>query len=274
MSIKIMNRLEPAYAEKIKRLENEVTSHDQISLKLEIDYKLAFMQEEIENNEFIYLDGQEVVGYIGILSFGDSAEISGMVHPDYRRRGIFKKLFEDVKKEIKQRKFEEVLLLADERSVAGKLCIEHLGGKYLNSEYEMSFVDHPLDNRSRLEFLKSAPEHHRAIETIDDACFGKSYATNYDSTYVAQHQGVIVGKVRLEMLNNVGGIFGLGVLPTYQKKGYGKSILESSVFELKKQGAEKVFLQVLTENENALGLYLDTGFKIDSRMDYYEWELI
>ena len=60
------------------------------------------------------------------------------------------------------------------------------------------------------------------------------------------------------------------VHPEFRNQGYGKGLLENSIFELRKQGAKKIFLQVVTENENALGLYLNTGFIIDSCMEYYQ----
>ena len=138
MSITIMKSLNKAIVDQLKQLEIESCKNGEISLKLELDYKLGSRQQETDNNEFLYYEGNQIIGYLGVLSFGSTAEITGMVHPEFRNQG------------------------------------------------------------------------------------------------------------------------------------YGKGLLENSIFELRKQGAKKIFLQVVTENENALGLYLNTGFIIDSCMEYYQ----
>lgn len=277
MFIKTAKSIDKPLYDVLKSLEKKVTTHDDIHLKIELEYKHHSMKNEPSINEFMCYthegDAAELIGYIGILAFGSSAEVSGMVDPAYRRQGVFSALFEHVKVELASRKFEEVLLLADQRSSAGKYCIENLGGIYLNSEYEMTYTSNPLSNRAVLKLTSANQDHIPVINAIDVACFGERYTDSIDTTYVALLKDRIVGKVRLEVLEGEGGIFGLGVLPEYRGRGYGKALLENSVAELKTQGAERVFLQVLTENENALGLYLNTGFKIDSRMDYYQYTL-
>lgn len=277
MVIKTAKSIDKPLYDALKALENKVSKHDDIHLKIELEYKHHSMKNEPSINEFMCYthegDAAELIGYIGILAFGSSAEVSGMVDPEYRRQGVFSALFEHVKAELASRKFEEVLLLADQRSSAGKYCIEKLGGIYLNSEYEMTYTSNPLSNRAVLKLTSANQDHIPVINAIDVACFGERYTDSIDTTYVAWLKDRIVGKVRLEVLEGEGGIFGLGVLPEFRGLGYGKALLENSVAELKTQGAERVFLQVLTENENALGLYLNTGFKIDSRMDYYQYTL-
>ncbi len=109
-----------------------------------------------------------------------------------------------------------------------------------------------LLNLSKLTLKPSEPSDFEAIKLIDEKCFGESNSIDLENTYVAYHDGTMIAKVRLELYNGEGGIFGLGVLPEFRNQGYGKGLLENSIFELRKQGAKKIFLQVVTENENAL----------------------
>lgn len=263
---------EPLY-EALKKLQEIVVAHDGIYLKLELDYKYHHLQSEVSTNEFLCYSHEgedaELIGYIGILAFGDTAEISGMVHPEHRKRGVFTELFNHVKTEILSRKFKKILLLSDQRSFAGKIAIQSVGGVYENSEYEMTYTTHPLSNRFMLRFDHATQDDLPTIIRIDYACFGNSHDETFDTTYVARFDDQIVGKTRIELLKGQGGIFGLGILPEFRGRGFGKALLENSVYELKAQGAKRIYLQVLTENENALGLYKNTGFAIDNRMDYY-----
>ncbi|WP_367114841.1 GNAT family N-acetyltransferase [Clostridium sp.] len=46
-------------------------------------------------NEFLYYIDGVLIAYLGISSFGgNNGEINGMTHPDFRRNGLFTKLFQ------------------------------------------------------------------------------------------------------------------------------------------------------------------------------------
>ncbi len=107
MSEKVLNqhiRLEQYITEKeykeIGQLKDRCILEDKTNLKLELDYKLNRSRNfkiGLENiNEFLYYVGDVLVAYLGISSFGGSniGEINGTTHPDFRRKGLFKKLFD------------------------------------------------------------------------------------------------------------------------------------------------------------------------------------
>ena len=91
----------------------------------------------------------------------------------------------------------------------------------------------------------------------------------FDSTYVLETGNVIIGRVRLEIVDNIGGIYGLEVLPEYRGKGYGRELLIRSINKLKESKVNAINLQVETKNNNALNLYKSCGFKVNYTMDYY-----
>ncbi|MCC5467573.1 GNAT family N-acetyltransferase [Pelosinus baikalensis] len=130
----------------IKRLQDQCIYEDQTALKLELDYKNGVTSENdkitgIQNvNEFMYFEGQQIIGYIGISSFGGTKtpiEVNGMVQPDYRRQGVFKILSELVIAEWKKRNSGSILLLSDRKSNSGQKFIKGTGAQYKHSEYEM-----------------------------------------------------------------------------------------------------------------------------------------
>ena len=70
--------------------------------------------------------------------------------------------------------------------------------------------------------------------------------------------------------SGTGGIYGLGVLPEFRGKGFGRAILTFGVEKLKDANATEVMLQVAAENGTALNLYKSCGFQETSVMDYFE----
>jgi GNAT superfamily N-acetyltransferase len=122
----------------IRQLQERCIQEDEIALKLELDYKLGAGREGTGNlkeiNEFMYFDGQAL---IGICRFGGPWEVNGMVHPLYRRQGVFTKLSELVLEEWKRRNSDCMLLLCDREAESGQRFIAKTQARYAHSEYEM-----------------------------------------------------------------------------------------------------------------------------------------
>lgn len=275
----------------IAALEKICLDYDQTTLKLELDYKLAGTDEStgaINNiNEFMYFDGHDLIGYIGINSFGGSSiEVNGMVHPDYRRQGIFKKLYSLVKEEWSKQSTKSMLLLSDRNSESGQSFIKTTGAAYIHSEYEMYF--HKDENSSLTKTIvndiilrkttnKDAKEVARqnAIyfgidENETDIIIPEEEEKRGMTIYIAENSEGIIGKVHLQLINGLGAIFGLGVLPEHRSIGYGRKILLKAIESLQAMKAESIMLQVEAQNSNALNLYKSCGFVETSTMDYFE----
>ncbi|MDD4212586.1 MAG: GNAT family N-acetyltransferase [Bacilli bacterium] len=71
------------------------------------------------------------------------------------------------------------------------------------------------------------------------------------------------GPSREESLPDYGEIIGLYVLKAYQKQGFGKTLLEHALEELRNMGYYKLFLWVLAENQQAIRFYEANGFYHD-----------
>ena len=52
---------------------------------------------------------------------------------------------------------------------------------------------------------------------------------------MAELKGEIIGKIRIDITDNEGFIYGFGVLPDFRGKGYGREILSSALDILKKK---------------------------------------
>lgn len=289
-NIKIKEKLNSDDYKEISHLQKLCTQYDQTVLKLELDFKRNRADEKSSKpgkNEFLFYDGDKLIGYIGICSFsGNMIEVNGMVHPDFRRRGIFTKLFSLVKEEWAAREYPKMLLLSDHNSVSGRGFIQHSGAVYAHSEYEMYLnrnVKQEL-NGNHVVLRKAKNEDAREIARQNAIFFEEEFEQEeYQAVsmpeeeeqygfpiFLAEAEGQIIGKVNLEMNEKIGGIYGLGVIPEYRRKGYGREILLLSVGKLIEKGSEDIMLQVATKNMSALNIYKSCGFEETCTMDYYE----
>lgn len=300
--IKLKEHIEKDDYELINNLQEQCILEDKTALKLELDYKLAVAESskstELHNiNEFMYFNGQELIGYIGICSFGGHSaqlEVNGMVHPRYRRQGVFEKLFELVNAEWKRRNSKSVLLLCDRKSTEGQKFIEKSGAKHHHSEFEM-YLRHNCEftekRQSGITYRKATNSDALEIARQNALYFNdesESEDNNDNSSnpesmilpeneekrgmtiFLAEKDNSIIGKVHIELNTSTGGIYGLGVLPEYRGNGYGRELLLFAIEKLKESKAGEIMLQVAAGNDKALNLYKSCGFEETSIMDYHE----
>jgi ribosomal protein S18 acetylase RimI-like enzyme len=287
-NIKLKETIDQNDYNSINNLQQICLKVDQTTLKLEIDYKLSMPKGESENlniiNEFMYYDENKLIGYIGICEFGSKIlEVNGMVHPEYRKNGVFKRLFSLVEDEWRKRESKKILLLCDANSISGQEFIKNTGACLENSEYEM-FLLNPVKQDTTMKNVvlrKANNKDAKEVAWQDSIYFGKEFKEEDilmpeeeekcgSVTYMAEVDNKVIGKVRLEIINGTGGIYGLGVLPDYRGKGYGRETLTRAIEKLMEKNPKEIKLQVVTENRNALNLYKSCGFEETSTMDYYK----
>ncbi|HEY8891081.1 MAG TPA: GNAT family N-acetyltransferase [Clostridium sp.] len=287
-TISMMLELNEEDYEAVKILEAVCYAKQKTNLKLELDFKNCQRNNAIKNKfmaEFLYYENEILVGYLGLCNFGgNTLEVSGMVHPKFRRKGVFKKLYLLAKEEWKKTCPLEVLLLCDHTSVSGLAFINSIRAEYASAEYKMclnkrkSEVIHVNGIKLRLETSDDAAEVYRQNsiysgipEKEAEEDIEKPYKILDDSfiNYMAEIKGEIIGKIHISITDNEGFIYGFGVLPKFRSKGYGREILNSALDLLNKKNVDNIYLEVATENKTALGLYEDCGFEEISVMDYY-----
>lgn len=299
----------------VRKLAEECARHEPVALKLELDYKLRARPEDAhqalvrEVNEFLCFRGPQLIGYLGICAFGgpgSALEITGMVHPAFRRQGVFTLLYALAAAESGRRGAREALLLCDRDSAAGQKFLQKVEAEYAHSEFEMYLRDEFPEIRPEqlrgVSLRKATNADAREVARQNAIYFGEgdtadepgeaggdsavSAAPNAPADafailpedeekrgmtiYIAEQNGETVGKVHLETsAADTGGIYGLGVLPERRGKGLGRAILLCAVAKLREAGIREIMLQVEAKNATALTLYESCGFQRNSTMDYF-----
>lgn len=274
----------------IKSLEAICYEKQKTNLKLELDFKISQRNNSIKNKimtEFLYYDNEILVGYLGLCNFhGTSVEVSGMVHPEFRRKGIFKKLYLLAEEEWQKLCPSEVLVLCDHTSLSGLAFINNIGAEYGSSEYKMCLNKKSMEVTPKHGAILRMATNEDAIEIerqssiyfglpekeVDNSEEVENISIKLDEnfiSYIAELSGETIGKIHISITDNEGFIYGFGVLPEYRGKGYGREILCLALDILVKKQVDNIFLEVATENKKALGLYESFGFEEISVMDYY-----
>jgi len=284
--VKLKSNVHKEDYDEIKGLEYICIKNDNISFKFELDYKLSILKQETENideiNEFLLYDKNILIGYLGICDFGGEAlEANGMIHPSYRKRKLFTKLFSLTRDEFQKREKNTMLMLSDNKSISGIQFIKNVCNGYDHSEYDMVLkkeIKYELKFNNIL-LRKAEFSDATLVAKMDSLFFNMNLNEDTSliieniingTTYIVELNNETIGKIRLENIEGVGGIYGFGVLSEYRRKGYGGEILNIAIKLLKKRNAKIITLQVETKNSNALNLYKSFGFEENYVMDYYK----
>lgn len=266
----------------IKSLQEICEKHGGFQLKLNDDM-LANRSENSKEDFLHYEDGQ-LVGFLGLYGFGSKVEICGMVHPDYRRQGIFTKLFAAGIEESKKQGAEKILLNAPTGSDTAKEFLKNIPVEFYVAEYQMQWQHKELTVDPSIIVRPSvSPEDFEAEVQLEVLCFGfkEEDAREFEgmlrdspteNMLVIEADGKLAGKMRVSESKGEAWIFGFGVFPELRGKGIGRKALSKVVMTEHEKGLP-IFLEVEAKNAHALGLYESCGFKTYHSQDYYKYNL-
>ncbi|TDL74290.1 GNAT family N-acetyltransferase [Rhodococcus qingshengii] len=266
----------------IKALQEICEKEGRLQLKLNFD-----MLESRSGNrkeDFFYYEDGKLVGFLGSYYFGNKVEICGMVHPNYRRRGIFSKLLEDALEEAEKREARTILLNAPTESESAKQFLKRIPCSLSMVEYQMKWQKTELSEDPSVTVRPSYSDEDLEAEIqLDVQCFGlnEKEARQYrqetkdldsDLRLIIEAVGRIAGKIRISEMNGEAWIYGFSIFPELQGKGIGRKAL-SKVVKMEDQKGLSIFLEVEAKNAHALKLYESCGFISYHSQDYYEVNL-
>ena len=134
----------------------------------------------------------------------------------------------------------------------------------------MSFMIRPADERDLIKILR-----------IEKECFSDPWSINifrsalsepHTSVFVLEdeEEGVLGYSVSAVVLDE-GSLDNLAVTASRRGQGAGRMLFENVLADVRKKGAERIFLEVRESNETALKLYESAGFeRLAVRKAYYQ----
>jgi len=239
-----------------------------------------------ETNDFLYYEDGKLVSYLNISSYGSKEkELTGLVHPQQRRKGIFRTLLTAAKEECMRRGVQRVILVCERASHSGLAFAAAIGAHHDFSEHAMMLGDFQERRAAgeRVHIRKAGVEDFEALVTIMATDFGsteeaKLYVTEFlqrpgQRFYLGMLNEQVIGCLRLDEMEDGVGIYGFVVLPEQRGRGYGRQILEETIRIIRAEGGKEITLEVETDNVNAIGLYHSCGFQVKTTYDYYALDI-
>lgn len=264
----------------IRQLEQICNAHGALVMKL----NWATLQQRPPDtiNDFLCFEDSSLIGYLALYAFKrQEAEVSAMVHPNYRRQGIFKQLMAAAQEELKTRGIADFLFICEQASASGTGCMQAIGADYNFSEYKMELKGEVTANPHADVHLRPAQQTDlEKMVHMDQLCFDISADATLahiqqmliDSAHhcwIATIRGQIIGKIQATITQSEAYISGFCLFPYYRGRGYGTAILIHTINWLKDNGYTNIVLEVETENRSALSLYQRCGFVTATAYDYY-----
>lgn len=269
----------------LQRLVALCKTHDELLLRL--DYNMLDISMLPTNDLFFFYVAGQLVGCLLLDRYhSDIKEVNGLVHPAFRRRGIFRQLFLAAHKECLSRGIHRMLLTCETTSLAGQAFIHSIGGGREFAEYRMLLQNFqpPVWSDSRLLFRQAVVSDLDNLAFILADDFAQSKESAYQHVlrawerpnqrfYIAFYEETPVGTLRIEETPEEAGIYGFFVRPEYRGRGYGRQILSTAIATVRKSSQRPLMLEVDTNNFTALQLYRSLGFVIERTYEYYSLTL-
>jgi ribosomal protein S18 acetylase RimI-like enzyme len=264
----------------IKALQEACEKEGGFHLKLNFDM-LKNRSEDCKEDFFHYEDGR-LVGFLGTYGFGNKVELCGMVHPDYRRKGIFSRLLTIGLEEVKKRNIRTILLNTPTDSHTAKGFLKNTPCTFSFAEYQMKWQKTELTEDPSVTIRSSFSNDDWEMEIqLDVLGFGLNESeasemnrrireNSSDQRLIIEVEGETAGKMRVSESNGEAWIYGFVVFPELRGKGIGRKAL-SKVVKIEDHKGLSIFLEVEAKNAHALGLYESCGFRSYHSQDYYEY---
>lgn len=237
----------------VETLQHLVDQNDGIALKLNWD-TLHSRSEDSAADLVEFRDGQ-LVAFLGLYPFGNTLEVCGMVHPEYRRQCLFTSLLRRGLNSDTVVSYSTILLNAPGNSETAKQFLAGYPCRFDFSEYQMN-----CDLEGGRRTCRLVPPLSRSVKP----------RKRIGQNELIVHEGEAVGKIRVSRRDQEAWIYGFVVTASHRGQGIGSSALYQ-VVDREKAGAYDIWLEVALNNPQAMKLYEQAGFQVRRSQDYYAY---
>ncbi|OGV27728.1 MAG: hypothetical protein A3F18_00650 [Legionellales bacterium RIFCSPHIGHO2_12_FULL_37_14] len=246
-------------------------------LKRDVPCNFLYYTQEKPNNP-----GQ-LIGFLGLyFYYAKAAEVSLVVHPQYRHQDIAKKLLQTAYNLCQIKKTQQLIFSTPHKVFPPLLKL--MGAELAYREHHLKREDGPfLPIISPKLAVRAARQQDIAVLcNIDKECFQTTDLEEMkerfniilaEETYhvlVAELANKIIGKVHLRFDEDEVFLSDLAILKAYQHQGLGKELILHAINYVNSHHKDVISLEVETKNAKLLDLYFACGFKSFDIIDFYK----
>jgi ribosomal protein S18 acetylase RimI-like enzyme len=278
--------LSPQTVAEIRALERLCKEADGLKGKVSLDSSLNITGLK---GYFLAFEAARLTGLLSaFVPSTEEAEISAFTDPAFRRQGLFYKLLAEAAGELERHAVKDIIFVCESGSKSGRAVIKKLKADYSFTECSMNYsgrehacagadgcrADLIISGSDQLDILVDL---RRKIfgDSLEDslAMMKKILGSDKRQQYLLFYQDQAIGLCSASFEETGVSIHGLGVLPDFQGKGFGRELLQLMVKDLLDTGHHCLNIDVDSNNSRALALYQAVGFSITVAYDYYRLSL-
>ncbi|WP_438351118.1 GNAT family N-acetyltransferase [Paenibacillus sp. FA6] len=273
----------------IQALQQLCENTDQLALKL--NWEILRTRKTEDKYDYFHYAGDTLAGFLGIYKFGSKLEICGMVHPDYRRKGIFTSLLKEALQDSAVAGYSSLLLNAPAKSLSGEQFLLEIPCQYECSEYQMrwdstheedsSFPNEQIIPQRKVVLRKAIGDDIDDLIRLDKDGFEMSDEDVLDMSqilasdglqhmYIIESDSITAGKINVIPSETETWIYAFTVDRAVRGQGIGRRTLQL-IIEQEQPFNKDLWLEVAVHNPTALKLYESCGFVTQEKQDYYQY---
>ena len=283
MNIEAYTHPELPVVQQVRELERVCQARDGLKGSLFLDPTMNF-SAEAPCLLVAYEEGQLIGAMTFLCPSLEEAELVGLTHPSYRRRGVFRALLSVAADQAKILHIPDFLLICEPQSADGAAALRGFHLQPDHTEYALRYdqslspdrltipeglalhraTHADLADMSRISTESFSEEAERAERFLSLALESETRRQ-----YLARLNGEPVAIGALGYDNGEATLFGLGVRTSLQNRGIGRGLVALLLREALAQGAKDILIEVDNTNARAHHLYLSCGFYPEAIYDYW-----
>ena len=277
------NVLNPKQLSAAKTLISTVQSHDgtyrdpYLSNMLNFDHEMPVF--------FLAYQGEQLVGLLTVYADDEDVELAILVHPDYRRQGLARKLYANYQAETAKYPIASVIFQTERVFLDKHPNLATAWDLVENTDTETWLgrerVPYQLSQQAELTVSLAQAYHADDIARFQTQVFDSDYevARRYareaiadaDSLlYLLEHGGAVIGSCTVDISTDDNYLYGLAIAPDQQQKGYGTYLVKAVINDLITKNDKPFQIAVEDDNLIAKRLYENIGFTKQTQVVYLD----
>lgn len=246
---------------------------EQRRLRYKVDYCI-FAQADAPVKHLVCLAKEKIIGYAVVSQYAPVEIEVTLICPEDNE--LVESLLTRIKQEAAASKAQRLLFISDSRDHFMVKMLEQNNCSFFGSEWSMELDREAAkelvltDDNLDLNYARQSDANEVARLWNQGAEDSEINLHDLEKTLVYHENGRVAVAIRVDESPERYAIYGFVVHPGLRGSGLGKKVFSQVVKQLSRSSKRTIYLEVEAENVPACCLYYTMGFRMVSRMDYYE----